>query len=109
MCRWKEAGLDCLEPVPGSVKASVKQTADAALCVEAAWQLRPSEDEALRAADIGASGVSEVRCTPLNAHETRPPWSVDKRSVPRVRQRAWQGPSGSLKGLCFISHWFAAA
>ena len=40
--------------------ASVKQTADAAVTVEAAWRLRPSEDEALRAADIGASGVSEV-------------------------------------------------
>lgn len=44
----------------GSVTASVRQAADAAVCVEAAWQLRPSEDEALRAADIGASGVSEV-------------------------------------------------
>lgn len=58
--RWKEAGLDCLEVVASSVTSSVKQVSDACLRVEASWRLRPSEDEALRAADIGSSGVSEV-------------------------------------------------
>ena len=60
LSRWKEAGLDCLEVVAGSVASSVKQVSDACLRVEASWRLRPSEDEALRAADIGSSGVSEV-------------------------------------------------
>jgi len=58
--RWKEAGLDCLVVVPDTVKTSVQQISDSAVRVHAQYLLRPSEDEALRAADIGASGVSEV-------------------------------------------------
>ena len=106
-CRWKEAGLDCLEVVKGSVKADVKQASESivqvgrhlmllpwasgiiCLCftkeahisllntlwvqVQVEWLLRPSQDEALRSAHIGASGVSEVflklilhkKCFPL--------------------------------------------
>jgi hypothetical protein len=67
--RWKEAGLDCLEVVQGSVDGTLKQIADSAVRVDVHFVLRPSEDEALRAADIGASGVNEVvsnSCPPCN-------------------------------------------
>ena len=58
--RWKEAGLDCMTVVQDTVKTSVQQISDSAVRVDVQYVLRPSEDEALRAADIGASGVSEV-------------------------------------------------
>ncbi len=65
--RWKEAGLDCLEVVADTVKSSVQQISDSAVKVDVEYLLRPSEDEALRAADIGASGVSEV----MKAHHSQ--------------------------------------
>lgn len=46
--------------VPDTVRTSVQQISDSAVRVDVQYVLRPSEDEALRAADIGASGVSEV-------------------------------------------------
>ncbi len=46
--------------VQDTVKTSVQQICDSAVRVDVQYVLRPSEDEALRAADIGASGVSEV-------------------------------------------------
>jgi hypothetical protein len=54
--------------VPDTVKTSLQQIADSVVRVDVQYLLRPSEDEALRAADIGASGVNEVislhwRCT----------------------------------------------
>ncbi|CAL8464023.1 g3558 [Coccomyxa elongata] len=58
--RWKEAGLDCMTVVQDTVKTSVQQISDSAVRVDVQYVLRPSEDEALRAADIGASGVSEA-------------------------------------------------
>ena len=33
LCRWKEAGLDCLEVVKGSVKSSVKQASESTVQV----------------------------------------------------------------------------
>ena len=103
--RWKEAGIDCLEVVKGSVKSDVKQSSESTvevclarrLCtfvkwhrvlnscclkildqhqssglqylqVQAEWILRPSEDKALRTADIGASGVSEVLTDSRRCH-----------------------------------------
>ncbi|CAL5226900.1 g9773 [Coccomyxa viridis] len=58
--RWKEAGLDCLEIVEGTIKADVKQASESTVQVHAEWLLQPSQDEALRSAHIGASGVSEA-------------------------------------------------